>query len=340
MGFKRLEPDDFIVSAEGITGTVWTNNVPTLNNIYLNSVQTLSNVGDFFYTVYSDNQFENPEFDLVYCDKLGSGSNYYNISVPGVSPSRTMYGQYRNLVLGDENADFIFGNYTAENFYAISVNRANYKEKLFPNNLNLTLSSSFGEINLTTDANVAPSIIFKDSGRVFNLVSGSSGEVYTGDNSNGWAGGPSADSGSYGWLLPDIGVILFNAAALDGDPADGGILLGTERDENTNNTNPQKMFDAINDGGSFTLNSEETLTSNFIFIRPRNSEFNYSENPSYISGSTGELIYDSFIDNPKTYITTVGLYNDNNELLAVAKLSRPLEKNFTKELLLRVKLDF
>ena len=52
------------------------------------------------------------------------------------------------------------------------------------------------------------------------------------------------------------------------------------------------------------------------------------------------MLFNSFIDNPQTYITTVGLYNDNNELLAVAKLSRPLLKDFTKELLVRVKLDF
>jgi hypothetical protein len=41
-----------------------------------------------------------------------------------------------------------------------------------------------------------------------------------------------------------------------------------------------------------------------------------------------------------TYVTTVGMYNDNNELLAVAKLSKPLQKDFTKEALVRVKLDF
>ena len=88
------------------------------------------------------------------------------------------------------------------------------------------------------------------------------------------------------------------------------------------------------------MNSEETITSDYIFVRARNSEFNYSENPSFISGSTGEVIYDNFINNPQTYITTVGMYNDANELLAVAKMSKPLIKDFTKELLLRVKLDF
>jgi hypothetical protein len=90
----------------------------------------------------------------------------------------------------------------------------------------------------------------------------------------------------------------------------------------------------------FQLNSQETIVSDYVFVRPRSSEFNYSENPSFISGSTGEVLYSDFINNPQTYITTVGLYNDTNELLAVAKLSRPLTKNFTKEALIRVKLDF
>jgi hypothetical protein len=90
----------------------------------------------------------------------------------------------------------------------------------------------------------------------------------------------------------------------------------------------------------FTLNSQETITSDYVFVRPRSSEYNYSENPSFISGSTGEVLYPQFINNPQTYITTIGLYNDTNDLLAVAKLSRPLTKDFTKEALVRVKLDF
>ena len=102
----------------------------------------------------------------------------------------------------------------------------------------------------------------------------------------------------------------------------------------------EKLFNAIKLGSSFTINTQETLTSDYIFIRARNSEFNYSENPSFISGSTGEVIYDNFINAPQVYLTTIGMYNDSNELVAVAKMSRPLLKDFTKEALVRVKLDF
>jgi hypothetical protein len=105
MSFKRLEPEDFLISAESTTGTVWTGNIPTLISMFTSSAQVASNVGDFFYTIYSDITLENPEFDLVYCDKLGSGSFLYNESVAENSPSKTMYGQYRNLILGDEAFD-------------------------------------------------------------------------------------------------------------------------------------------------------------------------------------------------------------------------------------------
>ena len=92
-------------------------------------------------------------------------------------------------------------------------------------------------------------------------------------------------------------------------------------------------------GGRFGIRSEETVSSNYVFVRARNSEFNYSNNPSNITGS-GELRHDVMIDNPQSYITAVGLYNDNNDLLATAKLSRPLIKDFTKEALIRIKLDY
>ena len=110
--------------------------------------------------------------------------------------------------------------------------------------------------------------------------------------------------------------------------------------DGTDGGNEDSIAAALNAGASFQLNASETITSDYVFINTKASEFNYSENPSFISGSTGEVIYDEFINNPATFITTAGLYNDANELLAVAKLSRPLPNNFTKALLIRAKLDF
>lgn len=339
MAYKRLDPEDLVISSDSISSTVWSNNTPTLTSFFTSSTQVASNAGQFYYEVYNlipSNTSSISQFDIAYGDKLGSGSLYYNDLVAGNSPSRTIYGQYRTLVLGDENSDFIFGNYTSSYFYVININRAQYKEALLPGSLTLQLSGSAGRITLTDDSQIAPSVVFKDAGRVYNIVSGSAGAVNTTVSSLGWT----PNSGSYGWMLPDIGVILLNGAALDGNSTARGISLGTQRSADTNNNNPAKLYNALNLGANFTINNTETLTSDYVFVRARNSEFNYSENPSYISGSTGEIIYDNFINSPQTFITTVGLYNDSNELLAVAKLSRPLLKDFTKELLLRCKLDF
>jgi hypothetical protein len=341
MSFKRLEADDFVVSADSITAAIWSGNQPTLNKFFTSSIQEASTSGNYYLSVYQTGSTltgSEDQFDIAYGNKFGSGSAYFNAAVAGVSPTKTIFGQYRTLVLGDENADFIFGNVTASDFWALSVNRSRYKESLFPGSLTLKISGALGVISLTDDSKIATTITYKDSGRVFNLVSGSAGTVYTGVNTNGW----SDASGSYGWVLPDIGVILLNPEALSGSLAAHGIGLPVSRSINSNAYNNRRLFEAISGStaATFTLNSQETITADYIFVRPRSSEFNYSENPSYISGSTGEVLYSSFINNPQSYITTVGLYNDNNELLAVAKLSKPLKKDFTKEALVRVKLDF
>ena len=99
------------------------------------------------------------------------------------------------------------------------------------------------------------------------------------------------------------------------------------------------LYNSISSGSSFSLQSNETISSTYFFTRVKNGDFNYTTNPSIIDDN-GNLLYTTLINNPQTYVTTVGMYNDNNELLAVAKLSKPLTKDFTKEALIRIKLDY
>jgi hypothetical protein len=341
MSFKRLEADDFVISADSITAAMWVGNVPTLTYFFTSSVQAAGQSGNYYLNVYSSSAAQDIQFAIAYGNANGSGSTLYNDAVTGSSYTTTIYGQYQNLVLGDENAAFIFGNITSSDFWAISIERDRYKEAIFPGSLFLELSGSLGTINLTDDSNYVNTTVFTEAGRVFNLISASSAgtRVTTAaTTADGW----SLNSGSYGWLLPDIGTILLNPIALSGSLAAGGIGLNVSRSFDSPGDNNVRLFRAISGStaSTFTLNSQETITSDFIFVRPRSSEYNYSENPSFITGSTGEVLYSDFISNPQTYITTVGLYNDSNELLAVAKLSRPLLKDFTKEALIRVKLDF
>ena len=338
MSFNRLEADDFVVSADSITAGLWTNSqVPAITTFFSSSTQAAGNSGDYYLNVFSNAATSSLEFAVNYGNELGSGSMAYNLDVDGKSPSSTIYGQYRTLVLGDENASFTFGSVTSSDFWSISVERSRYKESVMPGSTTLEITGPNGVIQLTDNSQVASSVVFNDAGRVFQLVSGSAGVPFTTLQANGY----SIDSGSYGLFLPDIATYILNPQALRNDFADGGVGL----DENvtsaltlTSNPNPNIIYAAIT--SSFTANSEETITSDFVFVRPRSSQFNYSENPSFISGSTGEVLFPLFINSPTTYITTVGLYNDTNELLAVAKLSKPLEKDFTKEALVRVKLDF
>jgi hypothetical protein len=334
MSFKRFDAEDFVVSSDAITSTLWSTAAPTLTEFYTSSIQEAGSSGNFYLSVYQTSSTETTatvQFDIVYADVGGSGSALYNVAVPGKSPSRTMFGQYRSLILEDENANFIFGSdtnlVTGSYFWVLSVERARYKESLFPGSLNLTLSGSGGTVQLTDNSNDVLVNSFVGTSRVYQLVSGSNGSAFSG---NGYV----ANSGSYGLVFPELGTIILNPLALN-----EAIGVDADRTSVINGENNTTLFTAINDGASFRLNSQETITSDYIFVRARNSEFNYTENPTFID-SVGEVIYDDFINNPQTYITTVGMYNDSNELLAVAKLSRPIIKDFTKESLVRVKLDF
>jgi len=450
-----LTTDDLVVSNDSIAAPMWSNNNPTLNIFYTSSTQVSSNVQEYYTSVFQTASTEvsaEIQFDIAYGDLVGSGSQFLNALVTGSTPTRTNYGQYRNLVLGDENASFVFGSVTSSYWYAMPIERARYKQSILPgtwtlklqgyNNVltagtaftNVTIvgsalsgatvatttltntdytvqyadgtatptggtatvapfppqlvsitvvhtatsitsvafavsSANFqpgmivvipaaklgvgssavsfrilkeymagtSEITLTDNSKTSTTTQFCDAGRIFQIISGSAG-VLSGNlkNTNGYTG----TSGSYGYMLPDINTLILNGEALDGNPEDGGINFGTSRSFDSNGLNARSMVDTLNRGAQFTINSQEDLSSEFVFCRAKNSEYNYSANPSFISSSTGAVLFPEFINNPTTYITTVGLYNISQELLAVAKLSRPLEKNFTKELLVRVKLDF
>lgn len=343
MSFGKINPEDLVISADSITGTVWTGYTPTLTTYFTSSTQEASNL--YFLEVYNTGSTisgSEVQFSLEYGHLYGSGSSYYNSLVPGMSPTRTIYGQFRNLIYGDENSNFNFGtgNSNSKDIYVISINRARYKETLFPSSLNLYLASGSNTISLTDNSKDVSTITYTDAGRVFNIVSGSNGNaVTTAYFPNITAG--YTPSGSYGLFLPDIGLLILNPRALALPFASGGLSLPVSESSNAPGLNNRVLFSNLVNAQSngFRLNSEETITSDYVFVRVKNSEFNYTTNPSIIS-SSGALIYSSLINNPQTYITTVGLYNDNNDLLAVAKLSKPLPKDFTKECLIRMKLDF
>lgn len=232
-------------------------------------------------------------------------------------------------------------------------------------------------------------------GRVFNIVKGSildseltENQMY--DPKDIATGGGQ----NFGLAYPDLGIIVLNPNALanefsellnaeailpdgtlpEGWPVDANaghklawygdvdprsetaeelLKTGTER----NHQNYMKLFGAIKSGAKFWARSTELVPSKHYFIRIKNTDFNYSNNPSFIYNLAeaktkaktdtrnkdywfGRLRHEGFTYDPKVYVTTIGLYNDNNDLVAVAKLSNPILKSFDSEALIKVKLDF
>ena len=333
MSYRRLDQEDITISAESIVAPAWSGQETTLTTFYTSSQVDL-NSGLYYYNVYqtaSNATGADVQFSIAYANRKGSGSAFITSTVEGKTPSLVTYGQYRTLVNGDENTDFTFGNITPDSVYIIAVNRSKYKEKLLPGSLNLTLTSGSNTLVLTDDSSDALTNSYIDAGRVYNIISGSNGSAYSGT-------GFHPTSGSYGKFLPDVGIIVLNGAALK-DSSVYGLNLNVSESYDADGQNNQTFYNALVEGANFTLRSEETVTSNYVFVRVRNSELNYSTNPSNITGS-GELLWNVMVNNPQAYITTVGLYNDTNDLVAVAKLSRPLLKDFTKEALIRIKLDY
>ena len=340
MSFKRLDTEDVTISAESIIAPAWSGQRPTLTTGETGP-QVTQPSGRFYNEIYQQAAGTTgaaTQLSIAYGNRKGSGSVPFDSGIAGYSPSSVVYGQYRTLLNGDEDTDFTFGTITPDSIYVITVNRSRYKEKLAVGTMTLALSGSGTNlIRLTDNSKTSTTVSYADAGRVYDIVSGAAGIVFTGVN----ATGHSNVSGPYGKFYPDVGIIVLNGEALNDNTGNGGI--GLVIDENStvspSYTNVLAGATAIIKGKQFTLQSEETVTSNYVFVRVRNNEFNYSTNPSYITGS-GELRYDVMVNTPQAYISTVGLYNDNNDLLAVAKLSRPLLKDFTKEALIRIKLDY
>ena len=370
MSYTTLAPTDFVVSSDSVTAPAWSNNQPLLSTFFTASAipSTTITQGAFYLNVYQTASNSNGaavQFAIAYGNEQGSGSQWYNNLVPGYTPSLTTYRQYSTLVYGPEisgSQGFSFGGaaQNAPDIFAINVDRNRYKQSLLPGTFNLTLSGSNNtQITICDNSNDISTVTYLDCGRVFDIVSGSYGNAVKTTPIGGIAPGYTV-SGSYGLFLPDIGTIILNPGALALSAVSGGIGLSLDINNygsgsytlnpsaSYTSTNNTLLYQAISSsatlpltGSGFQLNSQETISSDYVFVRIGNQDYNYSTNPTFITGSgTGAVLYPTMIYSPQTYITSVGLYNNNNQLLAVAKMSTPLVKDFTKEALIRVKLDW
>lgn len=313
---------------ERVTRGLWSNNVGELTTFVTSS--TLSSTQkQYYYEIYNGDDTVSTnaaQFSIAYGHYAGSGSLGTNED----SPSNAIYSQFQQILLPSTQTRFSFEDTNQDDIYVISINRARLKDKLDPGNWELVLSGSGGEtLRLIDDSGDRDQTGTNPNKNVYNVVSGSI------------TNGVQNSTEIFGAVYPQFGTIILGAAALDASAS-----LGTNRTSNTDAQNHNKLFLAIsgaaveNSDDGFQARSEEEVKSTFFFVRAKNGEYNFSNNPSYVSGSVGKLRQQTFIGDPKTYITSVGLYNNNNELLAIAKLSKPLLKSYSNEILVKVKLDF
>lgn len=346
MSFVEFQQEDTIVSTEVVTAPLWSNSAYTLSSLtmFTSSFQETNNSGKFFLNVNNLNPAVSGselQFAIAYGHYYGSGSYPFNTNVPGFTPTKDVYSKYYNLVYANEGYTgslFNFGgaNANSRDIFVINISRARYKESLKPGSLNLTLTNASGSIYLTDDSNSNTTTNFIGTNRVYNIVSGSNGYSY---NTSSYQ----TSVGSYGIFLPDISTVILNPRALALAVGSGGLAVNIDETVSTsyslpNNSNNTTLFNLIASGNNFSLNSQETISSKYYSVAAKYGEFNYTTNPSVVD-QNGNIIFSTLINNPQTFVTAIGLYNQQNELMAVAKLNQPLRKDFTKTLTLNVKLQ-
>ena len=339
----RYNDTDVVNDTSRATTSTWTNNTNNLQVAHTSSTQavftTATSSGAHFIEIFNEPTSSTTaavQYAIAYGHRKGSGSLDFtnDTGALGKSASSNIYSQYRQLVFGDETSNFTFNGFVPDDIYVININRSRYKHNLKPGTLDLRLSGSAGgarTIHLTDDSTTTTgSSTITNAGRQFNIVSGSLGTM------SGSTLDQVSNTGSYGLFYPDSGFIILNPQALTDTSAIG---LTSSVVAHTNAKNHETLKDHISRSGHFIVDSEEKVSSQYYFTRATNTEFNYTTNSSFID-NVGNLNFTSMIDNPTTFITTVGLYNDSGDLVAVAKLSQPVTKDFTKEALIRVKLDY
>ena len=357
--YKKFGDFDVISNKiEVVTEGLWSNGSGSLNGaIATGSTTTIaghsgSDASKYYLNVFltgSNTGSSAPiEFAVAYGHKNGSGSVQLTTSDAALLPTKAIYSQYR-ILLNDNYegvADDFFtfysssveDGYQADQIYVINLARARYRQQADAGNIKITLSGSNGSsFTFIDDSGKKFSDKAGKAGTVFNIVSGSNNlgteldatiNTYTASNQQG-----------FGKFYPKLGIVLLNPVAIS-SVVGSELLPSTATTPTAETYNHRRIFNAIKGGADFEMRRTENVSTQHFFVRATNREFNFSNNPTFTSGSDGTLREPSFETDPKTYITSVGLFNDANELLAVAKTSQPIAKSFDKEVLIKVKLDF
>ncbi len=306
---------------------------------------------------YIDTYIGNTQyFSITYGDYVNSGSSKYDDPGQGAdgiytNETKVIYSQYKNSLLqpGDKKFTFASGSSStlqdSEAIFVINFSSDKILDQLDEGQLQVNFKGINGEFSYIDDS----SIVNREQS-VYNMISGSviNGvpTPYKKDNNPVYEG--------IGLFYPRTGNVVFNAINLDFRVGINNEIKDRGSYPNSTSTDVESYWrvwsrdlynSLVNSTKTMAARKSENVPSSHYFVRVKNRDFNYSNNPTFVSDGTddktkGTIIYPELISSPKTYITAVGLYNDNNELLAVGKLSKPTQKTFDNELLIKVKLDY
>lgn len=294
------------------------------------------------------------QFDISFAHISGSGSKHIE-NEEDLLPSKTMYRKYLVECFGTNKGKFKFKNgKNGDYFYAIQIDRSLFKDRLDPGNFELCLaplSSSANQLyntgsnfSLSQTSNTFFTLIdeSKDTREVITNKEGIYDYYYvtSGSLREGIYGEPEDDA--WGIVFPKMGLIILDGVVLDQSCSFNTVTASLDGD------NIRKLFISISgsatttlsrtDTGSFFARSTEESLVETYFCRANYYEFNYSNNYTYVTGNKGEVNNLMFRREPNSYITSIGLYNKNNDLVAIGKLPKPLLKNEGTEYIFQVRV--
>lgn len=242
-----------------------------------------------------------------------------------------------NVRLFDFDGDLTTGTKMGSAFF-VNLSRLLVKDEIKKGTFSMTMGagntydSQFSSTHVLADLNAGNQYFT-------NSPAGEFGILYTGSSADGTTFG---DSRGLIFYQAGIAVIPAASAVAGGSMTDAVWQSdGTTKVQTLITASMDTVVDSfIHRVGNIQFNNTTELNSTIYFCRANHNEFNYSSNPTYLSQSKIVVKGDNIMAPPRSYVTTVGLYSADNELLAVAKLSEPLRKDPTNELTLRVRLDY
>ena len=303
---------------------------------------------EMFQSVY-DYPYLSSSANHVFDITVGVGSESGLTVEEQETKKLNIYNQMAQVLVGydhtgsiqafDEDGDILAGGNKINDALFLNFARLLTKDEIKKGSFALTLGVNEDD----TDPMSTNRILIQDTsgsdGYLVNSPVGEYGVLFATDDT----GTPMATSDQKcGLIFYQAGVCVLSSSVF-------GSLLTTACDMNTDDEHIDGILtgstipniaDALrNRIYNLQFNNTVELNSSVYFCRINHNEFNYSTNPTYLSGSKIRVKTQAS-DLPVSYITTVGLYNDNNELLATAKLSEPLKKTSDTEFTIRVRLDY